>query len=412
MTLSRSLIISILFTALPLLSSAQSLWRKAIIVKHDGTRLEGLINDREWTSNPTQVEFKEEGAEAQVFKVDDILEFSTDRGIKYRSADVKYDADKQTTINIPAFKESTNIVTDKVFLMVIVDADISLLYYYDKNDRAHYFMEKDGSITELVNRLYGPRANAMRNSFYKQQIALITNDCPEVQKTVKSIQYKQADLERSFLNINKCKGSEVRVLWPYEVTKKMPAFGVLIGGVMTDQEFLFSTTNERLVTPMGKISPGFGFFGEFFSKARPNKLSTYHEVTLKQIKQSGQHFNGHINEVYSVMYETTRLKMTNSVRWSYLTRANRRFYWGAGLITGFRRGTRTTPRFYYSGKEYKKFRNEFEPGVMAATGKTFTVKKFAFNLEARYEYEQSISRHSPLKGSHSIGVNLQFMLTR
>jgi hypothetical protein len=394
--------LTLVIACLPAFCFGQSLWRKAVVITNDGKQLDGLIYDLEWNVNPKEIEFKVPGQDVQKFTADDIAEFSTDRPSKYRALEVSYDGDDQTIGKLSRSKEPVNVIREKLFVRVIVDGDISLLAIRDKTKRTHFFMATTGQApTELLLRMYNPtdeKVSGLYYEKYKQQLTVTTNDCPEVQRSLKSINYAEATLERVFKKINACKNSAVQPLWKGEAVKKAPNFG------LTGQLFLSRTEFTGLVFKAGELNYGAGIFGEFYSRKRPNRLSLYTELLYKTFNQEGVNL---FTNQQTVNLSFKRLKLITAARFSYPVKSGERFYWTMGLENGYR----ISPEQEGPAVAGQEVKSEFEVGVIVAFGKTFRIGAAKFNAEARYELEQKgFASSTNFVGSHNIGLNLQYNL--
>ena len=61
----------------------QTTWREGIIIRNDGSKLKGEVNDEEWTVNPKKIQFREEGGIIKTYSVSELKSFSTNRPAAY-----------------------------------------------------------------------------------------------------------------------------------------------------------------------------------------------------------------------------------------------------------------------------------------------------------------------------------------
>jgi hypothetical protein len=246
----------------------QSPWRKGYIITTDGTRVEGLLLDEEWFRNPASIEFKTASdAQPSSYLPKDIVEFGSDRPAKYVSAEVSYDIDKQSLDNLPPSREPT-LRTEKLFLEVLVDGPVKLYMFTADSEREHFFVNSGSGIAELLNRKYlGPGRTLLLNEKYKQQIILMTNDCPAVQSVAKNLRYDEDRLRKAFISINKCKGYAEEVGETASQPMRKPSYGISLQAYKSSQSFV------NIQSDMSKINPGVGVFIELYNKKRPNRLS-------------------------------------------------------------------------------------------------------------------------------------------
>jgi hypothetical protein len=387
----------------PLMSFAQGTWRNGTIILKDGSTIEGQINDLEWNNAPKSIEFRRFGGSVENYNADHLISFSSDRPALYESHLVRYDADTENLKYLPGGKESSNLATEKLFLEVIVNAPIALLFMQDKNFRQHFFIKRDTTVVELLNRNYqNPDGIALlTNQKYKQQIAVITNDCPDVQSSIKLLRYTRASLSAIFAKINQCKGNAVTMgSNGVEQTRKPLNVGIAVQGFIMANSY-----PGYYYSRFGDLNFGGGLFMELYSKKRPNRISLYNELLYKRI--NAQH--GRLNRSPNVVtdFQCEKLRLSNAIRLSYPHKSKGRFYFGFGTIIGYRMNTLINGNSAVN-KIGEKFGSGFEVGITGMIGETIVIgKSFKVNTEFRYEYE---FQNSNSFNFNNLGLGLQFYL--
>jgi hypothetical protein len=387
-------LLNLLFICFPLISFSQSTWRNGIITLKDGTNVPGQINDLEWNYGHKEIEFRKSDHSIEKYSVNDLLSFSTDRPALYESHSISYDGDLQDLrhLSLPMGRETENPISDKLFLMVKVNAPIGLLYMKDKNGRPHYFLKQDTVVQELLNRNYQhPTVNEtiLTNKRYKQQLHAITNDCPEIQSRLKTLLYDDKWLIGVITKINQCKNHVVIPISKDEKpTERRPSsFG------MSFQLFKVGFNYPDFYHSRGNTSINFGggIFWELYSKKRPNRISLYSELAYKVIQPQEGRLESDVVALSRIAnFECTKIKLTNALRASYPQRGGGRFYWGLGANYGFRNGTMIQGRSNILSiyGELEEFSSGFEIGAVGMIGETFLLfKTVKINTELRYEFE-------------------------
>jgi opacity protein-like surface antigen len=389
-TTCLALLLSCLFTV----SYSQALWKKGEVVLKDGTRLSGTIDDREWVISPKEIEFKEEGKAATKYTPQDLLEFSTERPVKYKSLKVSYDGDTQVLSNLPALREPSEVMTAQVFLEVVIDSKFSLLFMEDKNGRKHFFLQEDNNVNELVDRWYGDKSNASHYERFKQQLILVTNDCPELQTQARKLKYMNSNLANFFKELNKCKGAEVTLVWagPTTTIKKRPVFGVSAQLIFSNINFAYAESK------MGSPNYGIGVFGEFYDRKKPNRFSFYSELSYQNISQP------------EVKYQLAGALV--ATRLSFPEKSGERHYLMIGLNNTYRMNTVFDEGITYSWAVPDNT-DEFIFGFALGAGKSFTIfSGLRLNAELRYTYDRWHTASTGFNGANNIGLNLQFYRKR
>jgi hypothetical protein len=384
------------------LATAQATWRKGAITKKDGTEVTGEINDKEWSVNPKEIEFRENGGTVQKYTVHQIKNFSTARPARYEAFAIEYDGEDQNVNKLSTNRSPVTLSKDTLFLRVIVNAPVGLFEFVDANGRIHYFTNQEQGVEELLNRKYKDATNSSLvgvNEKFKQQLLLKAGNCPELHSTIKQLKYSEGALQSLVTKINKCNGNEVQPSWEGEIVTKKPNLGIVTQVFLTNPEYTF------MVSDFNEINFGGGIFYEIYSKKKPNRISLYNELLFKQVNQEGVSVFGSPATI-----KFSRIKMINSYRFSYPDKRDGRLYWGIGIGTGIRFNTTVNDRESIAG--YPDFSNsEFELGVMVNGGKTFALSKsFKINAELRYEIEQSPFGSSEFVGAHNLGVCIGFVL--
>lgn len=383
-------------------SFCQATWRKGTITRKDGTEITGEINDKEWSVNPKEIEFRENGGPVQKYTVHQIKNFSTARPARFEAFAIEYDGEDQNVNRLSTNRSPLTLSKDTLFLRVIVNASVGLFEFADVNGRIHYFTNQEQGVEELLNRKYKDATNNSLvgvNEKFKQQLLLKAGTCTELQSSIKALKYNEESLKNLISKINKCQGHEVKPLWAGEVLVKKPNLGIVAQVFFSNPEYTF------LVADFSEINFGGGVYYEIYSKKKPNRISIYNELLFKQVNQEGASVFGSPATI-----KFSRIKMINSYRFSYPDKRDGRFYWGIGIGTGVRFGT--TVNGQESISFYPDFSgSEFELGVMVNGGKTFAISKsFKINAELRYEIEQSPFGTSEFIGAHNLGVCIGFVI--
>ena len=166
----RQLIIIFIF-CLPQFLSAQIIFEPAYYIDLNDNRIEGLIKNMDWRSNPSQFDFKSsEEAEVQVLTIIEVKAFGFESGIRFTRFNVNIDQSKNEidqldTERNPKFKAET------VFLKQLVKGSISL-WVYTKEYETRFFSQENNDIPlQLVYKRYRPNIRELRtNEYYKSQL--------------------------------------------------------------------------------------------------------------------------------------------------------------------------------------------------------------------------------------------------
>jgi hypothetical protein len=248
-------IIFLLFALSPL--AAQIKFEPGYYISNDGTKTVGLIENRDWRYNPSEIKFKtNESSEAITVGMDGIQEFGIDQFSKYIKAtvDVDMSGDKVSTYSN---KRKPEFVSKTTLLKVLVDGNFTLLLY-EESDLQRFFL-KDGAnaIQPLVFKKYVEEAvkegaQIKTNYEYLQVLGRIACDGVS-EDDLFQIDYEMKDLSQFIVEANRCAGNEATNLSTNNANKS--AFRVVAGVYSTS----FSGSIAGGSFDFGsKIVPSFG----------------------------------------------------------------------------------------------------------------------------------------------------------
>ncbi len=188
---------------IPLLSFAQSNYKKGYVVSLKGDTLQGYIDYKEWGHNPTTIRFKDALANrSQQFGTNDISCFEV-KGFEYYERYVlKISLDAVDLGHIPMGVD-TSFKTDTVFLKILKKGKNVTLYAYNDAIKNRFFInDNDMPIPqELIYRVYLDPDNAnnliTKNLYYGQLNALALKHnlgSSELTKQIKNLIYNNPSL--------------------------------------------------------------------------------------------------------------------------------------------------------------------------------------------------------------------------
>ncbi|MCZ8356228.1 MAG: hypothetical protein O9340_15920 [Cyclobacteriaceae bacterium] len=190
----------IFFSAAGFQSVAQIKFENGYFITDDNERLECLIKNYDWKSNPKEIEVKlKDSEEIKIISGHTIKEFGISGVSKFIRAEVEIDysvkdLDKISKVRDPEF-------TIKVLLLkVIIEGKASLYSYSEKNLTRYFFKLNDNSIRQLIYKPYLSYANneVAYNTTFRQQLKLEL-DCPAFTiRDFKSVRYDRSSLLKMF----------------------------------------------------------------------------------------------------------------------------------------------------------------------------------------------------------------------
>lgn len=149
-----ALIILILFTisgnAFAQLTFQEAIknYQHGIVIPNTGDTIHGQIDNREWSINPSTIEFVQKDKK-KTFTATDIKGFQVGDNT-YRSAKIDLDVSPLslrhlTTSPVPTIAHDTTL-----FLLLVAQGKVKLYYLMDAANKRHFFFQKNGrDINEL-----------------------------------------------------------------------------------------------------------------------------------------------------------------------------------------------------------------------------------------------------------------------
>jgi len=194
----------------------QKNFEKGYIVDNDNCKVDCMIKNKNLKHNPADFSFKREGSSLEENgTINTIKEFGIYGKLKYIRAIVRIDRssdalDKLTYVQYPVWSE------EKLFLKVIVEGKASLYSFSDGNIKKIFYCVTDNAINQLIYKRYlmdieyvGVRTNfiysyTVENLEFRQQLIRDVLCADTKLSTTTSIKYYQNELEKYFINYNKC----------------------------------------------------------------------------------------------------------------------------------------------------------------------------------------------------------------
>jgi len=203
---TRPLFILLLFA---MNSYSQVLFKNGYFIDDRDNRVECLIRDVGWRSNPTEFEYKIfDDSEILNADITTVSEFGIYNRLKYIRANVAMDRSLNELENLsknpnPEFNDEI------VFLLVLIEGRASL-YEYVQDNLTRFFYSIDGQeIKQLVFKYYlAGNREVKKNDLFKQQLFSDLH-CMELRRNeIARLNYSKKDLTRLFVLNNDCMGSE------------------------------------------------------------------------------------------------------------------------------------------------------------------------------------------------------------
>ncbi|AYN02801.1 PorT family protein [Flavobacterium sp. 140616W15] len=260
---------------------SQIIFEKGYYVDNSGQKIDCLIKNVDWRSNPTTFEYKlSEDGELEIASINSIKEFSIYNNIKYIRRTVKIDKSSTKLDDLNTDKNPV-FVEEQLFLNVLVEGKANL-YLYDNGNALKFFYSVDNAnLEQLVYKKYLSSIDKIaQNNHFRQQL---WNDlqCSSIEITdVRNLQYREKDLVKFFTEYNKCNNSSYI---NYEKKTKQDLFNLSIRPRLNNtsassQNYI---SNPKKIDFGNKLGFGIGLEAEFILPYNRNKWAIAIEPTYQ-----------------------------------------------------------------------------------------------------------------------------------
>lgn len=188
-------------------SYSQIVFESGYFIDESNQKIECLIKNIDWYSNPTEFEYKlSQDSEVQTATIQNVKEFGVDNFFRYIRTKVEIDR-SSSKIGSFSFERDPVFQEEVLFLKVLLEGPASLFLYKDGELTRFFYSLDDSEITQLVFKNYATDDDGMtfaENNYYKQQLflKLKCNDLRE--KDFELLEYEKRYLERLFVKYNEC----------------------------------------------------------------------------------------------------------------------------------------------------------------------------------------------------------------
>ena len=258
---------------------AQNKFEKGYYINNDGTKIEGLIKNNDWSNNPINFKFQNV-ANAQVFtkNVTNVKEFYVG-GAKFIKSEVEIDRSSNRLSEL-SYKRTPEFKKETLFLRVLVEGGSASLYSYtDSNLRRYFYNISNKKIVQLIYKSYKTESGRTgKNELYKKQL----KDFLPCSSIKKSPSYAKNNLTKYFISFNNCNGNDNNSI-DYTTKETKGKFKLKLKGGINYSKVSITA----LSSPFGiissesdsKINPRVGLELEYLLPLNNNRWSVFIEPT-------------------------------------------------------------------------------------------------------------------------------------
>ncbi|MEQ8364285.1 MAG: outer membrane beta-barrel protein [Cyclobacteriaceae bacterium] len=310
----KILVIAILFTSI-INGYSQIDFEPGYYIDNNDQRVECLIKNIDWKSNPSEFEYRMEGiGEPRTMGIATIKEFGVTNTIhKYYRFTVGIDRSTEVTSGL-SIDRTITVTEEQLFLRPLIEGKASLYVYEDKGIIKYFYKVDDEAIEQLLYKKYKTDGNKIGevNKFREQ----IWNNlkCESISMAaVENIVYKKQSLVKLFSRYNECQNSEFVT---NEVKGDRNFFNLMIrpGLDKSSLSMANSASNTRDTDFESKSALRFGLEFEFLLPFNKNKWAILVEPTYHSFKNEQKVPGIDNNFTYDVTVDYTSIEIPIGIR--------------------------------------------------------------------------------------------------
>lgn len=270
---------------------AQNKFQNGYFINNDGTKVEVLIKNDDWASNPTSFKYKiSKDAAVKTGDISSIKEFSVGDSQTYIRYNVNIDR-SSNRLNELSTKRTPEFKMETLFLRILVDGSKATLFAYrDGNLRRFFYKTPNEEINQLVYKQYKTeKGRVTKNELYKKQLASI-DKCGNLNTDPG---YYKNNLVKYFIAINTCNGKNDQLI---DYTKNETAgnfrLKLKVGAnyMKVDAKELGIPFGDPNYSSDYKINPRFGLELEYLLPFNNNRWGLFIEPSYQSFEGEAELF--------------------------------------------------------------------------------------------------------------------------
>ncbi|HUH50613.1 MAG TPA: hypothetical protein VLZ11_00735 [Flavobacterium sp.] len=271
---------------LSLSSYAQADFEKGYYIDNSNNKIECLIRNIDWQSNPTQFYYRiSTNDRIETVLVENAVEFGIYGITKYvrktvnidRSSEHEFDMSREKN---PVYQQET------LFLKVLVEGAANLYNYTDGKLLRFFYDKKDTEIQQMIFKVYMTKENVVAiNGGYKQQLWMDLK-CPSFTlKKFEYLDYNADKLARLFEDYNNCLGQTATNYYKLE-NKQSFNLNIRPGLNSSSLKLIDGSVSNGNASFGSQMNFRFGVEVEFVVPLKKNKLSFMIEPTYQYFSKA------------------------------------------------------------------------------------------------------------------------------
>jgi hypothetical protein len=189
---------------------AQDKFKKGYFIDNDGKKVQALIQNEKWTTQPERFNYKfADQGRVITLTLKEVKEFSVYNRFKYRRVEFTIDNASDNRENL-SIEKTPQYITKTAFLKVMVEADEVSLFEYKSENQQRFFYQKGLRKVTLLRYNKYKKANGEIgeiNTFRKQLSEDVMTPCASI-----DIPYTKAKLADYVVSYNNCTRTDKRLI--------------------------------------------------------------------------------------------------------------------------------------------------------------------------------------------------------
>jgi hypothetical protein len=299
-----------------LTSYSQNKFQSGYVIDNNGTKLNCLINNLDWRSNPTEFEYKVSlNSDIKTGNYRDVLEFGFDQGVKFKRFEIEIDRSSIMTKSLSK-NADPEYTTEVLFLKQILEGTANLFLYKDGNIIKYFFstnsLELPKQLIYKKYTVYNEKIgadNVFENNNYQSQLKSNFN-CENISSDYyKKIEYKKNDLLNFFKKYDECNGTTSKTI---ESNTDRKEFYFNIRPSIRSSQLSINNPSSTIheVSFDKKTSFSLGFEFEYILPFNNGKWSIIAEPTIQSYKNEKEY-----NYIFATQPITTIRSTTATVEY-------------------------------------------------------------------------------------------------
>ncbi|WP_423819363.1 outer membrane beta-barrel protein [Salinimicrobium sp. TIG7-5_MAKvit] len=263
---------------------SQIKFEKGYFIDNSDQKVDILIRNVDWRSNPSQFEYKlsADGASKNAL-IKSVKEFGIADGARFVRHTVNVDRSSGNIKNLsedrnPEYKE------EELFLKLLVEGKANLYSLEDGNITRYFYSKDDSEIIQLIYKKYmTPEKSIATNDGFRQQIWNSLKCSDLTIRKVENLDYKKKDLTSFFVDYNECHDQPYTI---YEQKQQKDLFNLSVRPGLNFSSLSITNANSgsKNTDFDDEIRLRLGVEAEFILPFNKNKWAIIFEPTYQHFK--------------------------------------------------------------------------------------------------------------------------------